>query len=159
MPVYQLINPSDPYTMRARDHQTAVIALLFLSHWHIGGEPIDPPEPEGLHTPFYPFGLSDDALGPELDRQGIPEGLNAWMGSQENLHALADALDSVLYGHSNDRSLFEAAVEAITDPSMAAALKAKHQDQRSSMNDIGGRAVRLADTFRAEAAELTTSQA
>lgn len=158
MSVYELINPSDPYTMRARDHQTAVVALLFLSEWRVGGNPIDPPEQEGRSTPFYPFGLTEEAMQKELAEQGIAEGLDAWMGSKENVEALAQALDSTLFGDMGDRRLFEAAAEAILEPAKVASLKAEHQNRRSSLNNIGGRAAKLAERFRAKAQELATAQ-
>jgi len=156
MPAYDLINPSDPYTMRARDHQTAVVALLFLSVWRVGGTPFDPPEPEGQSTPFYPFGLTEQAMHYELAKQGIPEGLDEWLGVPENIEALAQALDSTLFGDRHDRELFEAAAEAILDPTKVAALKAKQQDRRTSMNDIGAHAAKLAERFRVKAEELAS---
>ena len=156
MPVYDLVNPSDPYTMRAKNHQTAVVALLFLSYWRIGGKPIDNPESEGRRTTLYPLGLTEEAMEKELAEQGIPEGLDVWLGSRENVQDLAQALDSVLYGDMGDRNLFEAASEAISDPARVAELKAKHQDRRTSMNNIGARAAKLAEQFRDKAEELAT---
>jgi hypothetical protein len=130
---YQIINPSDTYTMRTDDPKLAVLAGIIL----------------GNGT----YGVSDEAGNEILPIFLLdPRGLIAWCEAQygcapgalyanADKRALAACLNSVAICSLTDRGLWDMAVHAMTDPAARQAwLEAWHDHQRSSINNIGARA-------------------
>jgi hypothetical protein len=144
MPVYEIINPSDAYTIRG-ELRHAAIATLFLG--------------DGK------YGLTD-ADGNQAMPLFVLGGLEAWLVEKGiapdtftpgDWAAVADAADSVLIGGFRDRADAEAATSRMT-PGDAAAYLAERQDRRrSSMNDIGASAKSLAAKIRAKHCQAVAS--
>ncbi len=149
MTYYELINPSDTYTLKADDPQIAVLAAILLGSGRYG---LTDEESREIFPIFF------------IDANGLEE----WVRVQYSCElgelikaadkaALAACLESVAICPLKDRRLWDAALEAMDDAAKRAAwLAAWHDAQRSSMNDIGGRAQKYAAHFRALAAGTVT---
>ena len=139
--VFEIGNPSDPYTIRA-PYRTACAATLLLGKSAYGLTPAEETSPDLAMPPFLfasegqlekwvfdVFGCSvDDLLRPKEE--------------------IADALDSVLIGKYRDRLTTEAAVQKMTPEDAKAWLAERHDQLRTSMNDIGEYASELAAYLR-----------
>ena len=144
MNTYEIINPSDPYTMLAPDDATACAASLLLCQGY------------GLH------GIGRDFRMPPFLFDDPRPWFKEYMGMSiedflaANSLKVATALDTVLIGDSDDRATIDAAIAAM--PAADARLKFvdDYADRkRTSMNNIGKRARQLAAAFRAQAASAT----
>ncbi len=137
--IFEIINPSDVYTLKADDFETACLAAVGLGLGkyglrQIGGE---------LEMPIFLFG-------------GL-EYLESWWQSQFKHSfkdeapgiAVADCLDTVLIGKAASRASYEKGLELIADPVKQAEWRDHwHEERRSSMNDIGARAWLMAARIR-----------
>lgn len=134
MPLFEIINPSDPLTMRAPDLLTAGVAVALLGNGKIGAHNIEDDE---QRTPIL-FGWDN-----WFTEQGAPD-VSEWIA--DNKQAVADALRSVALGSAKDRADYDAALAAITDEQKRIEyVKARNDRRRSSMNDLEGYAHELAD--------------
>lgn len=133
MRLYEIINPSDPYTMEVEDFREAAVGLLMLST-AFALEPVD--GKEGPRMPILAFGGMDKWLEENVcPRKDIPN----WV--QDHREGIAKALGSVLIGKAEQRDLYRSAMDAIDDPAKREAFREKwHDTKRSSMNDIGAAA-------------------
>lgn len=143
MPLYELINPSDPYTFRARDLLTAGVVAFQLSTG-FGARCCDGSSNECTSTLF---GWSE-----WLEARGID---STWQENPDNLDAVADACESFLIGSPAIRADIEAMLALLPD---AAARKKfiddRQECERSSMNAIGESAYKLAKLLRLKAQQL-----
>lgn len=137
---WEIINPSDKYSLQARDFPTAAAACLLLGEGRMG---LDPETDEQPRCPVFIFGghesFVDEYFGGDL---------SGWIDA--HLEAVADCLDSVLLGGFSRRRDFDAAVAAIDDPAKLATFREAWLDKRSSLNNIGGYAAELAAHLRSE---------
>lgn len=137
MKLYELINPSDPYTFYAPNIEVAAVVVCQLSSnfgaKEIGGDG---------RTPIL-FGW-----GPWLEEHGIgPD----W--ADDHLAEIADALDSFLIGGANERADVESMLAELPEEKRKA-WRAKRQDRhRSSMSQIGERAYGFAVLIRKKLAK------
>lgn len=129
--LYRLINPSDPYTFYAPDLRIAACVALFLGQGSYGAEGA------GEQTPLL-FGW--DAF---LAEQGVD---SAWI--KAHYAEIADALESVFIGDESHRVDFDKAAACVPSEEHQQWLAARHDRLRSSMNDIGSAAIRLAKQIR-----------
>ena len=133
---YELINPSDKYTFIAADYETATLTVFCLGPAY-GAKPKD----DGEDVPIFLFG---GAVEWYKDKFGhTPDD-----GLDEKGQALADALASMMLGGFEDRRRYELALAAIDDPEKKARFIDEWQDGRSSLNNIGGAAHKLAERLR-----------
>lgn len=141
MRLYEIVNPSDPYTMEVEDFKEAAVGLLMLST-HFGLEPVD--GEAGSSMPPFIFGGMDKWI----EENVCPtDDLQKWI--RDHTPGIAKALDSVLIGEKGQRELYQAAMEAIDDLAKREAFHEKwHDTKRSSMNDIGGAAREMAKRLR-----------
>lgn len=140
---WEIINPSDPYTLQAEGLIEAVAASIFLGNGKYGLTAIDHDLGNG---PLFLFG-------------GIKE-VEEWFQSHgttwdavrfepEWLTKIAGVLESVLIGKNSERKIFDHTLTLIDDPDKKKEFIEKwHDDHRSSMNDIGGRAISMAAKLR-----------
>lgn len=136
---YELINPSDKYTLRAPDAKTAILAAVILGEGRYGLT--DENDEEVL--PIFFIGGLDEWI---TDQFGC--GLNSLFGDADK-SALADCFDSFAICGLGDRRLWDMAVEAMDDSVKRQAWLDKwHDRKRSSMNDIGARARQWATNLR-----------
>lgn len=129
--LFEIINPSDPYTMEAESLTAALGAVAILGEGRFGLEPIDNDSPK---VPPILFGDWADEVyqAAGIDPPEAPA-LMAWMNASEaNNEAVAKALDSVRLGGVKDR-------DKPRDPENA---------NRSSRNDIGSFAWKYAEAMR-----------
>lgn len=133
---YELINPSDPYTFLADDHETAALTVFLISTFY-GARSKD----GNKEVPVFILGGSDEWYQDNFGRTP-DEGLMARQCE------VVKALDSFMYGHFEDRRRYEVALDAITDLDKKEEFKAVWQDGRSSLNDIGTHAHKLAKRLK-----------
>jgi hypothetical protein len=110
---YEIINPSDPYTIEHSDFLALAAACVLLGNGQYGLSPIDH---DGEKVPLFIFGGFDQWWSKHSPDASIDKYIEA------NKLVIAEAMESV----------------SLTS------------GKRSSMNDIGGRAVRWAKNFRGE---------
>lgn len=141
--LYEIINPSDPYTMETDDREAASLACLLLGSGRyalrsIGGD--------GWSTPLFIFGGSEEWWAKEF---GYPLTEAVERVGRERI---ATALETVLIGDADDRTRMTDAMSFIDDPAKRQAFRDQQHDRaRTSINNIGGRAYRMADSLRAAA--------
>lgn len=138
MKEYELVNPSDPYTFLAADHETAALAVFLLGTAY-GATQKD--RTEGEDVPIFILGGGVEWYTEKFSRSP-DDGLAAKQSE------VAEALGSMMLGHFEDRRRYNAALEAIDDPEKKAKFIADWQDGRSSLNDIGTKAHRIAEILR-----------
>lgn len=132
MPVYELINPSDPYTFVAPSIEVAGACAVSLSSKY-GARDLATDE----QTPVW-FGW------PEwLADRGID---NAW--AKANAAAIADAFDSFLIGKPSHREDVESMLKLIPEEKREQWRNERQERHRSSLSQIGERAYQLAKQWR-----------
>lgn len=141
MPLYELINPSDPFTFESPDILTAGVAVALLSTG-FGAVCIDGSSDE--RTPVL-FGW-----GEWLQSYGLND---EWLA--EHRLQVADALDSFLIGSASDRDELRRAMELMTPEAREQFKSERNERQRSSMNNIGRAAYAMAARLRAAAAAVS----
>lgn len=133
--LYTIINPSDPYTFRAPDHELAAIVGLILGQGAYGIECVDD---DTTACGIYLFGGADEGFQERFGRT-IETAIEARKGE------IPKAMRSVWIGPASDRLGIEAAVKACdSEKTRRALLDTRHDAARSSLNDIGTRAARFA---------------
>lgn len=134
---YEIINPSDAVTLQASDLRIAGVAVLLLGNGLYGLTD----ENDEAVVPLMLFGTSEKWL-----KENHIESLNDFI--KENKSAIADVLASVTYGKIEERLGFDKAVGMMT-PEKAKEYRAWWNDKnRSSLNDIGQRALAIAAKLR-----------
>jgi hypothetical protein len=137
MKTYEIINPSDPYTMRADDFLIAAVTVAMLGNGKYGIE----------GSPIL-FGWDAFFEKHEID---LPKFIDA------HLEEIIACMDSVLIGRESNRIDVESALEAMTPENRESYLEKWIDRRRSSMNDIGAGAKRWADALRKKASKLSAA--
>lgn len=139
--LYEIINPSDAYTMVAEDRAVACAAVVFLGEGHYG---LSAKDDEKDGCPILAWGGAnalDEFFAKEL-------GTTLADVMRDRRPAMAAALRSVAIGTFTDRESFDRGLALIDDPAKKEEWRAWwHDERRSSMNDIGARAWALADAM------------
>lgn len=147
--VYDIVNPSDPYTIECPDFAIATVAALLLGN---GAYIFEPVGQSAEKVPFFMFRPGLDKFCQQ--RWGVGAGKlieQICIGRREEIAA---ALDSVLLCQPHERAN-EVAILAGAPSERAHLLRdERHDARRSSMNDIGRRAWGMADSLRTAGAEL-----
>lgn len=134
--IYEIINPSDPYTMESDDPCAAAVACCILGGGRYG---LDGPDGED-DCPIFLFGGHEAWFKTTHDTT-----IEAVLESRPE--KVIEALRSVTIGSRQDRKEFYSAIAHMT-PEAAEQFRAERHDQRrSSMNNIGARAAALADAL------------
>lgn len=141
--IYEIINPSDAYTLKSDDPAIAAVACMILG--------------SGA------YGLTDEkgvTACPIFLFCGVPD---EWMRATYNvsidellagrLLEIAAVLESVMIGNFGERADAESAIARMNATDAAAFLAERHDRRRSSMNDIGARAAALAERLRERAVQ------
>jgi hypothetical protein len=145
--IYEIINPSDAYTIVADDLKVAAVACVLLGRGQYGLEPL---EDDGERVPFMLFGSPDAWF-----QEHFGADLQATMDEvvENRAGELADCLDSCLIGKLASRREYERALELIESEENRAKFRTeRHDERRTSLNDIGGRAYQMAKKLREKAA-------
>lgn len=133
--LYELANPSDPYTFYAPSVEVAGMAAALLSTG-FGAAPVSG---EGESSPVL-FGWED-----WMKEKGIDE---AWIA--DNKQVIAEALDSFLIGDANRRADVESMMEMLPEDKRIEWREKRQDRHRGSMNQIGEAAYALAKKLRQE---------
>ena len=140
MTLYELVNPSDPYTFYASTHQVAAAAGLAIGAGQYG-----------VRT-----GGADDVVLPVLffcSSEDTDKWLKETFGSltdfaAEHRQEIADALDSFVCGPVDKRPAYDKAIDNLEPAEVGRHKVERHNKRRSSMNDIGKSAWAMAKELR-----------
>lgn len=142
-PIYELVNPSDTYTLRAREQRVAVHAALQLG----GG--------------FYALrGAADEEVMPIfLSTESLEDWLSqTYQATTTEFMAgidwreLADVLESLVCVPVRYRELYDRALLGMKGEERINFETEWHEKHTTSMNNIGARAKRMAAIARAKVA-------
>jgi hypothetical protein len=140
--VYEIVNPSDAYTMEASDLAVAAVACLYLGSGQYGLTALSPSDAPGM--PVFVFHKAED-----VERWFATVCGCTMAAAFARRAAVADALDSVLAGSLRDRQTNADALALIDDEAKRQEWRDKWLDRRrSSLNNIGGRAMHYAKHLR-----------
>lgn len=163
MTTYTIINPSDPYTLQGDDLAVLAVATILLGNGQYALVPDGTPHlteetpaevvqavVDGLTVPMFLFGTADPWFQAQFGKPAA-DVIDDVLASKTE--ALVACLQSVLIG---DRAEFAAMADGLThdSPEWRQAWVAWHDTHRSSMNDIGRNAMKLATKVRAGAIEV-----
>ncbi len=135
MMLYELINPSDPYTFEAKDRETAALAVFLLSTSY--GAHCLTEEREEDDVPVFLFGGSKEWYLDTFKRTP-DEGLAVL---KEDVR---ECLNSFVLGNEHDRQIYQLAIDGITDEKKKVEFIKHWHDKHSSLNDIGDVAFKIA---------------
>jgi hypothetical protein len=136
--LFEIINPSDKYTIEAPDLEIAALAVCVLGEGKYALQGID----NTNEVPIFLFGGHDDWFKKKFGRSF---GYSLELSDKAKL---ADCLDSTLIGDANDRKQFNAARTAVS-PEVFEGWRAGWTGARcSSLNNIGRRAYAYAEALR-----------
>lgn len=146
MLLFKIVNPSDPYTITASSLDVATVTTVLLGQGKYPLQSLD----GGQDVPLFSFGGADKWTHDNF-KENLMELANRVMDTK--MAEVADCLDSVLYGDKEDRVQFLASCEGMSREDFEETRGARQEKERSSMNDIGERAYRMAAKFRESIAE------
>jgi len=139
MKLYEIINPSDPYTFEAPDRETATLVIFLLSTKFAAKCISDPGDEEDV--PMFLLGGATEWWNAHFD----PD-----IQARLKLRAkdVSDALRSTLYGGETDRETFHKLAGGIPKGPALSQMHLKWNDEhRSSLNDISAAAFANADAL------------
>jgi hypothetical protein len=145
--LYEIINMSDAYTIEAKDLELAFVACILLGRGQYALEPL---EDDGVKVPFFMFGGIDEFCQKHFSKSAgaVIDGVMEIRGKE-----LADCLDSCLIGGKSNRQTYFDGLALIDDPAKRELWRNRwHEERRSSLNDIGGRAYEIAENLRTKVA-------
>ncbi len=128
---WEIINPSDHYTIEAEDFEAAAIATLLLGEGSYG---LRPEHDDGDELPVFLFGGFE-----EWWAERYPGGEEFGDRIEARRVDIADVLDSVTIGSRKEWEQAKA---------HGVPREEYHDVRRSSLNDIGARAWRMAERLR-----------
>lgn len=99
---FEIINPSDPYTMEAEDLEVASVACSLLGDGRYGLDALGEDANKGNHVPIFLFGGHDEWF---ISKFGMNFENTAEHVLNHRYTALADALDSVALARAERSSL------------------------------------------------------
>jgi hypothetical protein len=146
--LYEIVNPSDPYTIKAESLDVAFVACLMLGN---GQYAFGPLESAGVKIPLFLFGgLADcEAWSTEHLHEEFESVIKRVTTDPLKIAELAACFESCLIGRFKERETYRAGLELIDDPAKRDEWRARwHDTRRSSLNDIGGRAYEMASKLR-----------
>lgn len=144
MTIYEIINPSDAYTLAAEERAVACAAVLILGAGAYGLDSPDGSPASGC--PIFILGGGVEWFAREFGTQ-----LGAFINARRT--DIASALDTVLIGGRSSRSTYEKGLSLIEDEGRRQEWREHwHDERRTSINDIGARAWATAKRLREAAA-------
>lgn len=145
MAVYELINPSDQITFEGDSDQVAIAAGLLLGEGKVGMRKVGDAENIDV-LPLLLF-ANEEQINAALGAHDMSLGtLSGWMDA--NKAALADFLESVLYGSARDRELFTAMTAKLSVDEVRKQRAVWNERKRSSLNDYGAFCLSFAKGLR-----------
>lgn len=145
--LYDLINPSDPYTLESDSFAAACVAACLIGSGQYGLKPRSGSDDE---MPLFLFGGHNEWFVEHFGTN-FADTLQAI-----GLDAIADVLDTLLVGGMGERTLFQTTVQFVDDPARRAQLRRQfNRSKAGSINDIAGRADQLSREIREQAKDKT----
>lgn len=145
--LFEIINPSDKYTVQAPDLEIAAVACTLLGEGKYAFQGLD----NDAEVPLFLFGGHDEWFSDKFGAS-FSEVTGRVMAARRA--ELADCFDSVLIGDEAHRKAFEKGLELIDDPVKREQWREHWLDERrTSMNNIGGRAWGIARRLRESVAD------
>jgi hypothetical protein len=144
--LYEIVNPSDPYTIEAPSLDIAAMTAILLGQGNYSFQSLE----GGQDVPAFAFGKGDEWTQKHF-KEDLMEMSNRVMDTK--LREVADCLDSVLYGDAQERVDFLATTKDMDRPNFEAERAMRQLDRCSSMNDIGSLAYRMAAKLRKSIAD------
>lgn len=141
--LYELKNPSDPYVFEADSLEVATLTVYLLST-AFGAEPI---EGDG-DVPIMLFGDAEEYYKEKFGR-------DVKTGFESNFTSVRKAMASFMLGNFSDYKRYQAALNAITDEEKRKTFIDEWQDNRSSLNNIGGKAHQIAEMMLKQEQEMS----
>jgi len=132
--LFDLINISDAYTFKAEHLECAAVVTALLGSGQYSAKQMD----GDAEVPFFMFGGHDEWFQQHFGHD-MYTALRLW--TSERKTELIEALNSVLIG---DRREYERTLPLLADDKREEWIAGWHDRHRSSLNDIGGRAKRIA---------------
>ena len=145
--LYRVINPSDPIAFRSPNRKIATLVITLIGGGRYAGEAYTDAGKrlESEDVPFFMFG------GFKEFWQQITGEENTEGAVNRNLDEVIASLRTVTLGTIEDLKLYESAVSIIDDPVKRHAFIAEWNEQRrTSLNDIMGRAHKIANMLQRE---------
>lgn len=140
--IYEIINPSDSYTCIAEEPKIAMAAIILLGNGKMGLED----ESGKSYETIFMF-MNEEQTEAKLKELFGEKCLGGFI--KDNRPAIADCLDSVMSFGIKSRRLFDEAMKRIsTEKSRKEFRESLHDKNRTSLNDFGSYAWRLAKDFR-----------
>jgi len=144
--IWDISNPSDPYTMEGEFIPVTIAGVLLG-----GGKYVITPLDESGHdsenakeeTTCFLFGGFEEWC----KKHGIADA-SKWLDVPENITSVADVLDSVMIGHPSERAIVKSAIEKMSKEDALKWLNERHEKECTSLNDIGKRAKLIANQLR-----------
>ena len=144
MMLFEIINPSDPYTMTADSLEVAAVAVCFLGQGQYALKQLD----GDAEVPMFPFTGHDEWFTETFGRDFNTSIVHV---CETDAAGLAKALGSVFIGDATSRQEFDdMAANCKTPEEFDALLRTTHDARRTSQNDIGRRAWALADAVQSQ---------
>ncbi len=145
--LFNIINPSDPYTIEAGDLEVAAIAVSVLGHGQYALEEIS--GDRSGQVPFFMAGGHDEWFNKQFGRTFDASLTHVATTRRADL---IKALVSVHLGTPTDKRAFdEMAAKCPDEESLINLLHEQHDAKRTSMNDIGRRAWMMAQNLASSA--------
>lgn len=152
--VWEIINPSDPYTMEADDFEVATVACYTLGGGRMGLREIGG---AARTVPVMLFGWDRAWFAEHF---GCDELVLVQRVRSTKADALASAFESCMIGRASDRASYRKGLELIDDPEKRLAWRDHwHDERRSSLNDIGRVAWEMAASIRKGMAAVASAPA
>ncbi len=145
--LFEIINPSDKYTVKAPDLEIAAVTCTLLGQGKYAFHGID----TDAEVPLFLLGGHDEWFSQQFGAS-FSDVTDRVMTNRRA--ELADCFDSVLIGNAAHRKAFEKGLELIDDPAKREQWREHWLDERrTSMNNIGGRAWSIAKRLREPVAD------
>jgi len=139
--IYEIINPSDPYTIVADDFAVAAVAICLLGRGAYGLQSADGTQ----DVPIMLFGR-DETWFPETFGKSLEELL-----STIDRAAVAACLESIVLCTMHERRTYDEALAIVEDSDRREMLRQSWMDERrTSLHDIGRRALKTAKLLRVQ---------
>ncbi|ANP79293.1 hypothetical protein A134_23045 [Vibrio crassostreae 9CS106] len=140
--IWDVINPSDPVTIKGNDHLTVAVAVCLLGKGHYGAEAI-PRGESSLSVPLFLFGNIDDWFVDNFDKT-FEECLES-----ADMVEVSKVLDSAAIGNCSIRIGYDKIMARLVSKEERDSWREEfHDKERSSTNNICGRAWSLAELLR-----------
>jgi len=134
--IYEIINPSDCYTIVGEPEIVATI-IMYISRGTFGLKRADGEDDVATRMPLFAFGK---CTAEDIDEWAVHHmGMSFGDILKQRTSEIEATLNTVLCCDPGERKAIERVFASITDPEdLEKARAAYHDQKRSSMNDIGG---------------------